>query len=68
MAADKDARDDTIETIRTTEIAMSDAVRAESGPASLPHFFKDAAYGVLPSPVRGLWRRKVASVNRNLQA
>jgi hypothetical protein len=50
MAADKDARDDTIETIRTTEIVMSDAVRAESGPASLPHFFKDAAYDVLPSP------------------
>jgi len=45
MAADK-----AIETTRTTEIVISDAVCAESGSASLPHFFNDAAYGVLPPP------------------
>lgn len=47
MVTDKDARDDTVETIRTTEVSMSDAIGADSGPASAPHFFKDAALGVL---------------------
>lgn len=50
MITDKDTRDDSLETIRTTELSMSDAICADSGPASAPHFFKDAAYGILPSP------------------
>ena len=50
MSTDEDAPDGTIETIRTTELVMSDTIRAESGPTSLPHFFEDAAHGILPSP------------------
>ena len=49
--ADKDARNYTIKTIRTTETVLSDAVYVESGPASPLHLFKDAAYCVLPSPL-----------------
>jgi hypothetical protein len=49
VAADKDARDDTVETIRTMEVVISEAFHAESVPSSAPHFFKDA-YGVLWSP------------------
>ena len=50
MANDKDARDDTVETTKTTEIIMSDAICIEACPTSAPHFFDDAAYGILPSP------------------
>jgi hypothetical protein len=50
MATNEDACDGTIETIRTTELVMSDAILAETGSTPVPHFFKDAANGVLPSP------------------
>jgi hypothetical protein len=49
MAATKDARYDTIENVRSTEIVMSEAVCAELCLSSLPHFFRDAVYGILPS-------------------
>jgi hypothetical protein len=50
MLNDTDTRNDTVETIRTTDIIMSDATSANSGPMSGPHFFRDAASGILPSP------------------
>lgn len=40
MVTDKDARDGTSETMGTTVTIMSEAVRAESGSAFVPHFFK----------------------------
>ena len=49
MTDDKDARDDPVETTKTTEIIMSDAICTEACPMSAPHFFDDAAYGILPS-------------------
>jgi hypothetical protein len=50
MLTDTDTRNDTVETIRTTEIITSDATSANSGSMSSPQFFREAASGILPSP------------------
>jgi hypothetical protein len=50
MVTDKDARDEIVEILRTTEVSMGDAIYTDPGSASAPHFFDDAALGVLLSP------------------
>ena len=50
VLTDTDTRNDTVETIRTTEIITSDATSANSGSMSSPQFFREAASGILPSP------------------
>jgi hypothetical protein len=49
-AADQDARDGHPGNVKRTEINMSEAIREQSGPSSLPQLFEDVAHGLLPSP------------------
>ena len=54
MLTDTDTRNDTVETIRTTEIIASDATSANSGPMSAPHSFTDLFYSLVsPSRLSG---------------